>query len=200
MACSDGPSNGCMASRINSWTDLQQTCPKDPRDLIAYAMIESQVGSFELSSNYIAPGTWVTSPLEVSDDPTVSALGTDDLQKVADANQWNFQHQTWNSSSALAIPLRKLVFLRAGTMWLNRLPLDLGETPIQEIQISFLSNAGTRGDAQGKVPVIRWSGVSLANQVFLEVTLKVAGQVQIGIWTYNGTNYQMYEMIWAVTG
>ncbi|PLX31048.1 MAG: hypothetical protein C0600_06700 [Ignavibacteria bacterium] len=144
----------CSPAQIRSWIDLKNACPQDPRELIAYAEIGAVAGDFYLSSTY-ASQTWGTTPLSINAEPKVTALETDNKQKVADANQWNFSHLTWNDSSSLAVPLRKIVFLRAGTEWENAISFDFGGTAIEEVQISFLNNAATLGDKQGSIPVIR---------------------------------------------
>ena len=145
-------------------------------------------------SNYIDPGgTWTACTVEIVSPPTVSALETDNLQMVADADQWNFNHKTWLDSSALAIPLRTKIFLRGGVQWLNQIDLHSSGNPIQEVQLSFLDNAATRGDQQGTVPVIKWTGLGVID-VPLSLTFRMYGEVPIGLWLYDGTSYQMLEL------
>jgi hypothetical protein len=93
-------------------------------DLIAMASINGTAGALA-NSTLFASETWtdVGSVLKVSTKPVVSALGTDNAQKVADAAQWNFTHLTWNSASTVAFPLRRTMFLRAPMEWSNRITL-----------------------------------------------------------------------------
>lgn len=189
--------DGCGPIRVQSWYDLQMLCPRDPRGLIAYAELAGQPGDFTFSDNF-ASNDWIASPLSVNAAPTVSALETDNQQKVADAKQWSFSHLTWNGSSNLASPLRKLVFLRGGLQWENHIQFDFGDNPISEIQISFLINAASRGDKAGTIPVIRWTEGSWSNHVTLSVVLQSMGMFNLGIMAYDGTNYSMNELALAV--
>ncbi|HOJ05561.1 MAG TPA: hypothetical protein PK916_16300 [Bacteroidota bacterium] len=191
-------SNNCNPQSITNWIDLQRTCPFDPRDLIASAILNSTPGEFDFSTDFIEPGAWSASPLSISNKPLVSALESDNQLKVADASQWNFLNLTWNNSASLAIPARKTVFLRGVHEWSNRLYLDFGENPVTDVQLSFLMNAATRGDKQGTVPVIRWTGLSLTGENTLNVVLRQFGTFSVGIWTFDGANHAMYESIWNV--
>ncbi len=180
-----------------SWIDLQHAKPVDILNLVADAYIGSTAGAFANSSNYGTPGSWATNSFTITSAPTCTALGTDDLALVADAAQWNFQHQTANVASTNAIPLRKVIFLRAGTQWQMTIPVSLGGSTYSDIQLSFLANAATRGDAQGTVPVIQWTG-SFTGDVSLKVTLKMPGNYQIGLRAVTGGNTSMFEMEWIV--
>ncbi|MBR9977713.1 MAG: hypothetical protein KFH87_06445 [Bacteroidetes bacterium] len=186
---------GCAPiHQVRSWYDLASICPEDPRNLIADATLAATTGELYNSSTF-ADQTWATTPLSILSTPKVSALGTDDAQKVADAKQWEFSHLTWNDDANLAIPLQKVIFLRGGTDWTNALSIAFEGTPIEEVQISFLNNAATRGDKQGTIPVIRWADGSWSGTVSLTLVLRKYGQYTLGIWTYDGTNYAMYELI-----
>lgn len=186
--------NGCNPRQLDSWNDWQSMCPIDPLDLIAYASIGGTVGERYQSSNFLDPGAaWTANYSTISDAPKIVALETDNLQMVADADQWNFSHLTWNSSSALAMPLRKVIFLRGGVQWSNLIKIATGGPTIQDVQLSFMSNAGTRGDKQGTVPVIQWQGLGAAN-IDLALTLKKYGTFNLALWLYDGTNYTIMEL------
>ena len=129
--------------------------------------------------------------------PVVTALGTDDKAKVEEASQWNFNHLTWDDSSAVPIPLRRTMFLRAGTEWKNTLYLTLPAT-ITEAQLGFLNNAATRGDNQGSIPVIRISGNWVGSGIALDVVLRQTGSVRMGLWLENGSTYYMFDMKWRI--
>lgn len=190
----------CMPESINSWYDLQKLCPTDPLELLANAEISGTAGSHYFSGNYIeGAGSWADCTATISAKPVVSALETNNEQMVADADQWNFSHQTWLDSASLAIPLRKKIFLRGGIQWVNLVEFSSGGDPITEIQLSFLDNAATRGDKQASVPVIRWTGLNLTD-IPLSLTFKMYGEVVLGLWLYNGTNYQMFEIDITIIG
>ena len=182
-----------------SWIDLQHAKPVDVLNLIADAYIGSTAGAFANSSNYGTPGSWATNSFTITSAPTCAALGTDNLAKVADAAQWNFSHSTANVASTNAIPLRKVIFLRAGEQWQMTVPVSLGGSTYTDIQLSFLDNAATRGDAQGTVPVIQWTG-SFTGDVSLKVTLKTPGKYTMGLRAVTGGNTSMFEMEWIIVG
>jgi hypothetical protein len=129
-------------------------------------------------------------------EATITTNGTDQTQNVSDASQWNFSHTTTNVASTLAPPLRKVVFLKAGTQWSNNIPMVLGAGTYTELQLSFLDNAATRGDAHGTIPVIRWTG-SFTGSVSLDLILKRSGRFTLGLLGIDnaGTpNYSMFEL------
>jgi len=62
---------GCNSGIITSWYDLQDTAPKNPFDIIAYASLDATEAAFAYSSDYLNTGGSRT------DTPiTVSAGGT----------------------------------------------------------------------------------------------------------------------------
>ena len=193
---------GCSSNPVLSWYDLQDTAPKNPFDIIAYADLGGTLGQFEYSSDFLNPGgTWVATPITVQDGGDCKAWETDNQQKVADAAMWSQQHQVTNAATDLAIPLRKMMFLRGGTAWQMRIPLNLA-VGIDSLQLSFLDNAGTRGDSQGTIPVIRFDpGVSYApGIVTLTVTLKDFGTLSMGLKSIaSGSGDEaMMEMDWII--
>jgi len=183
-------------SMATDWNEWSRSTPQNPTDVIAYAELGGTVGVPSFSTNFAsAAGTWSASPFSINGTPTVSANGSDNLQNVADAKQWNFDHLTRNSSSSLALPLQKSIFVRPGTDWLMAIPLGLGGSTYTELQLSFLDNAGTSGDAQGTIPVITFTG-SFTGSVTLNVTLKVPGNYRVGLWAKSGSTYSMFDMQW----
>jgi hypothetical protein len=199
MGCGNGSNGGNDSMGINSYYDLQNTCPKSPLDLIANASINGTAGSLANSTTY-GSETWtdVGTLVTMSSKPTITTLGGDSSQNVADAQQWNFSHLTGNLAATVAIPLRKTIFLRAGTNWQNRITLANSAT-IQDPQLSFLMNAATRGDKQGTIPVISWSGGSYTVGTFaLDVVVKHPGNVRMGFWFISGGAYYMFDMEWII--
>ncbi len=202
--CASSPLNQTLSpmiqppTSIQSWYDFDNLPPKNPRDLIAWANITGATPAFSLSSNY-ATGPWISSPISIGAIlPACIALGSDNLQNVADAQQWNSDHLTAKTDTNLAIPLRKRIFLRGGTQWKMQISLNLGPATYNDLQLSFLDNAATRGDAQGTIPVVAFTGGNLTGNIVLEVVLKIFGQYTMGLRAYDGTNRSMYEMEWAV--
>ncbi|MBS1913713.1 MAG: hypothetical protein JST22_17125 [Bacteroidetes bacterium] len=191
---------GCEGSDvIESWLDLTNMKPRNPLDLIVNAKIGAAQGTFLNSTSYLTSGTWYNSPLIVTGQATCSALGTDNQLLVADADQWNFQHQTVNLSSALPPPLQKLMFLRGGTQWQMSIPINFGGTTFTDIQLSFRDNAATRGDYSGTVPTISWTSVGFAGSTNLQISLSQTGRAAIGIRLIdNSGKYYMHEMEWVI--
>jgi hypothetical protein len=185
-----------------SWNDLITTQPADPRDLIANAAIQGTTVQFTLSSTFtISSGSWIPSPFALgSSAPTCAALGTDSFQCIEYANQWNFDHLTAKVGDALmALPLLKVIFLRAGTQWKNMVRLNLGGATYNDLQLSFRDNAATRGDSRGTIPVVSFTGGNLTGNITLEVTLERTGHFMMGLRAIDGSsNKSMYEMEWKV--
>ena len=75
---------------VTSYYDLQDLCPKNPADLIAFSSLSGVNGTLWHSSNY-RDVTWseINGVVSIDAKPVVTALGTDNIEKVADAAQWN---------------------------------------------------------------------------------------------------------------
>lgn len=192
----DDGSNCRKAGTIHSWIDLERMLPMDILELIANAKLNTTSGVFSSSANY-GNATWSANPFTIGGMPMCIALGSDNQQMVADADQWNFQHVTAKVDSSIAIPLRKLIFLRGGIQWSNRIPIDFGGSTYTDLQLSFRDNASTRGDAQGTWPVIKFTG-SFTGLCTLEVVLKKMVRVSIGLRAVTGGTTSMFEMDWAI--
>jgi hypothetical protein len=192
---------GCNNGPVQSWYDIFQLDPVNPLDLVANAELNNVAGAYANSTNYLSPGTWVASPAQIQQDPTVTSLATDQTATVAAAQQWNFQHQSADILTTLAPPLRKILFLKAGTSWENNIQITLsGGGTYDQFYLSFRDNAGTRGDSQGAVPVIAWTGLALAGTVTLDVVLRKVGQAVMGLVMHNNTSgdWSMFEMEWII--
>jgi hypothetical protein len=215
---------GCQSpSQINSWIDFQSMTPNNPLDLIDYAELRTVPGLFLNSNNFLIPGgattppvspplgppppapptPWVASPFAYNGLPVCNANGTDNIQMVSDATQWNFQHQTADTSAYAAIPIRKVIFLRGGTQWAMDIPLALGGANYANLQLGFRDNAATRGDFSGTYPVIDFSnvGVPFTGNVTLRVILKTMGHVSMVLRAIDNAgpaNWSMFEMEWVI--
>jgi hypothetical protein len=194
----------------NSYYDLWSSPPRSPLDLIASAALISGgpavTGVFLNSTTYQTPPVaWTPALFPVSGVPVCSALGSDNFQEVAAANNWNFSHLTWDSNPLLAPPLQSMFFLRAGRRWRMTIPLNLGTNIYPDLQIGFLENAATRGDCQGTIPVISFTPGPYTGTSALILTLNnIRGSFRIGIRAIGGpgsspTNWYMWETVW-ITG
>lgn len=192
---------GCN-SPIVDFNTLENHEPKNPFDAIAYAAINGLVGQFERTSDFLTGGTaFVATPISLADSGNVTAWESDNLQYVGDAEMWSQKHKMVNVSNDVPPALQKLAFLRAGHRWQNNLAIDIG-VDVDFILLSFLENAGTRGDAQGTVPVLRFdnggSGFT-SGQYPLVLTLKYGGDMSMGLkTTATGSGDEaMMEMDWV---
>ena len=197
-----GDSCGCngkdmMRTQIESWIDIERTMPADPMDLIAYASLNNIAGAYANSGTFNG-SSWVASGLTVFNEPLVESLATDQAATVSHAEQWNFSHQTAKLTGAL--PLRNVIFLRAGRNWSNKIILAFGGASFNEVELSFRDNAGTRGDAAGTVPTIGWDTNVFTGNVTLNVTLNGTGVAIMGLAMRNSGSgdRSMFEMEWHI--
>lgn len=189
-----------------SWLDIYNCAPRNPLDLIARATLVggfgNDAGVFTNSTTFATPPvSWVDlGPLPLTAAPTIAALGTDSQQNVADAQQYGFSHLSWNSSTLLAVPMRKVMFLKGGTQWAMSIPFSLGAVTASDIQLSFRDNAGTRGDFAGTIPVISWGTNLYTGSVQLVVTLKQTGDFMMMLRIINAvtSDWTAFEMEWRV--
>ncbi len=188
MAC------GCN-DPVNSWYDWAHQMPANILDLVAIARLGGTTGAFLNSTTFNTPPVaWTASGIAYSGEPLVAALATDSGLAINNANQFNFGHELRNQSVLLAPPLQKVIFARAGTEWENLITLALGGVTYTDLQLSFRDNAGTRGDAQGTIPVISWTGSFTGNQQ-LELVFKRKGQAVLMLRAINAAgDWSAFEM------
>lgn len=186
---------------INSWFDLRNSAPISPFELLANAQLDGVNGLFEYADDYMPPpsGTWAATPISILNQPKCAALETDNQQMVAYGDQWNFQHEIANLDSDLAPPLKKMLFLRGGIQWQMHIPLTFA-TDVDEVLLSYLDNAGTRGDYAGAVPAIRFTGPFATGVHNLVITLKNNGRAIMGLRTIATASgdWAMYESEWII--
>jgi|SRR5581483_8531649 len=145
-------------------------------------------------------GGWNPSLFSLSALPFCSALGTDTVQNIADASQWNFRHGTANLSTAIPPALSDVIFLRYGPGWQMTIPMNLGVLSYPDIQISFRNNAATTQGVRGTIPVISFNGRSYTGNVNLLLTLRCPGNFIMGVRAIDSRgNYFMYESVWDVS-
>lgn len=196
MSCSCNSPN-----RIDSWNDLLCNVPSDPRDILAMTRFAGTAGDWYLSSNYHRPqgaSVWVVSPIVYGGEASISTNASDQQQMVFDATSWNQSHLSVNSDVTTAPPLRKTIFLRAGIEWSNMISLNLGSSPqFAELQLSLLDNAATRGDAQGTIPVFRWTAGPYSGLQPMSLVFRKPGRFSLGLMGINNNStpdYSMFEM------
>jgi len=188
---------GCTAQgRIESWNDWYDAPPQDPRDLIAFAKISGTVGMFDRVT--LPAGAWSASPITMVDNPTCLALETDNQLKNAEALQWNMSHLTRSTLTTLPMPLEKVIFLRGGTEWQMQFNLDFGADAVTDVYLTFRDNYGTRGDAQGTIPVISFPTGSFTNANVALLTLRMLGRMSMALVGTVSGNDTMYESEWIV--
>jgi hypothetical protein len=130
-----------ISSGIQSWNDILVLKPKDPTDLIACANISGATTALMISSTFLQSSR-VASPFAIGVNlPKCTASGMDRLQKVADAEQWMFEHLTAKiGDGTMALPLLKVTFFRADTQWKNTIQLCLGGATYNDQQLSYRDN------------------------------------------------------------
>ena len=151
---------------------IRQIClPNALRILLHTQFSGGTAGTVINSSSYaITAGTWTASPFTIVSNPLCVSLWTDSLHNAADATQWDFRHLTVQIDILSPVPPNKLNFLRGGTQWINKIGLNPGVATYNDLQWSFRDNGATRGDAQGTIPVISFTGGNWTGNVLLEVT------------------------------
>jgi len=169
--------------------------PADILNLVAMARLGGITGTYQNSTSFNTPPVaWAASGIAYSGEPLVAALATDSGLAINFANQYNFSHEQRNQSTLLAPPLQKVIFARAGTEWENLITLAFGGVTYNDLQLSFRDNAGTRGDAQGTIPVLSWSGSFTGNQQ-LGLVLKQQGKVSLMLRAINASgDWSAFEM------
>ncbi len=187
---------GCNCNGpVNSWYDWAHQMPANILDLVAMAQLGAMPGLFQNSTTFNTPPVaWTASGIAYSGEPVVTALATDSGLATNFANQYNFSREQRNQSALLAPPLQKVIFARAGTQWENLITLAFGGVTYNDLQLSFRDNAGTRGDAQGTIPVISWTGSFTGNQQ-LGLVFKQPGQISLMLRAINAAgDWSAFEM------
>jgi hypothetical protein len=148
----------------------------------------------------LAPtSNWNSSQIAITSPPTCVALETTNAQMVADAAQWNFDHLTAYLGPTVPTPVNKSLYLRGGDQWRMDIPLSLGYLSYTELQLSILSNIGTRGDCQGTIPAVIFNSRTYSGSVTLRVSLKKLGVFSIGIRAIDTNGYySMFSSTWNV--
>jgi hypothetical protein len=185
----------------------------DPRVIVASASFQNssgvaQVASFIRSNSFLHASTWVTPPMIVNTSTPgyINASNAYDFDAIEQANTWNGLHQMTTSSSQIPFSVNKLIFLKAGTQFINNIFLDWtgGTTSTSDIELSFRDNSTTSGIFQnaavGTMPVFSFpAGTYGGTAKQLTLTLLRTGRFPMVMRIIDNTgNYSMFEMDWIV--
>jgi hypothetical protein len=188
---------------VNSWYDLPIVEPIDPRTVVANSILGVSQGVFKRSNTFLQ-GSWAANTWALTGTATCQSLHGDDFLELNDAVQWNFSHQIVNASSSLAIPLRKVMFMRGGMQWQMNISIDFGGDTYTDLELTLRDNAATSGDflnsALGTIPVISFPGNFTSVQNF-QVTITQFGRISMVLFakdSTSGATYSMFEMEWIV--
>ncbi len=129
-----------------------------------------------------------------------------DFGSIEEANTWNGLHQMTVPTAQVPPAVQKIMFLKAGTAFINNVFLDFtGGATSTDIQLSIRDNAGTSGDFQnsgtGTIPVFSFPTTATYGTPGrnLQVTLLRTGRFNVGLRIIdNGGNYSLFEMEWIV--
>jgi len=207
------------SSAPQSWFDLVVMPTMDPRSIIQTASFEDHVGTmqaatFQRSGSWLSPGAppWVQSPLSVSAGmgstlANVTVPNVYDYASIEAANTWNTLHQmTPATPTTLPLAVQQIMFLKAGTAFVNNLFLDWkGAVTSSSVQLSFRDNSVTSGDFQNSatatVPVFMFPATATFGNTGrnFQVTLLRPGRFNVGIVVLDSTAaISMFEMEWIV--
>jgi hypothetical protein len=220
----NGNANGSIAPSTNpnapqSWFDLVVMPTMDPRNIIQTASFEDSTGTmrsaiFQRSGTWLQPGAgpWVQGPLNVSPGmgstiANVTVPNIYDYASIEAANSWNTLHQmTPAVLTTLPLAVQQIMFLKAGTAFVNNLYLDwkVGVTATS-VQLSFRDNSVTSGDFQNSgtatVPVFMFPPSATFGNTGrnFQVTVLRPGRFHVGLVVFDSTTaISMFEMEWIV--
>jgi hypothetical protein len=190
-----------MNISAQSWQDLQVANTLDPKSIILFAALGVNTGTFSRSTN-ILQSSWGASPLAFTGNNTsVVSTDTTDASTSVDAAQWTFTHQMVNAGANIPPSMSKLIFLRAGTTYVNEVEANLGASTYSNIQLTFRDNLGTSGQflnsATGAVPVISL-GSGLTGIQSFHVCILQPGTYSMVLAMETGGVWSAFEMEWIV--
>jgi hypothetical protein len=214
-------SNGSMAPSGNSnapqsWFDLVVMSTMDPRNIIQTASLEDSGGTmraatFARSQSWLLPGPWIETPINVSTPvggliPNVTVPNVYDYASIEAANTWNTLHQMVPvNPSNLPFPVQNIMFLKAGTAFVNNLFVDCKPgVSFTQAMLTFRDNAVTSGDFQNSatatLPVFTFPNATYGSTGRnLQVTVLRPGRFNIGLTIIdNSSNLSMFDMEWIV--
>jgi hypothetical protein len=191
-----------MNIQSQSWQDLQVANPLDPKTIIPYAILGgSTIGTFTRSTNALQ-STWTASSLAFTGNNTqLISTDTTDASTEVDAAQWTFTHQMVNVAANIPPSMNKVVFMRAGKNWQNKIEIAFGASTYNNVQLTVRDNLGTSGQflnsATGSVPVISFGNGITGNQV-LSLPVLQPGVYNMVLVMETGASWSAFEMEWIV--
>jgi hypothetical protein len=195
------PSQG----RAESWYDLPLLRPRDPRAWIANLKINGLESTFVRSQSILGASSWIDSPFALTGPVTCQSLHGDDQLTVANANQWSLSHQPGNfASTAVPLPLRKILFMRGGEQWAMNFQINLGPLTYDSLCFTLTENLTSAGDfagnTQGSIPAFEFQS-GLTGIINLQVSIRHLGRVGVCIQGIDNSGYpksSVFEMDWIV--
>ncbi len=196
-----------------SWNDLVVMTPMDPRAVISSTTFQNSAGAaqpgvFLRSSTFLHAATWVNPPMIVNTSlvATVGATNSYDFDAIEQALTWNGLHQMTVPNALLPLSVSKIIFLKAGTQFVNTIFLDWtgGTTSSSDVEISFRDNSTTSGIFQnagtGTMPVFSFGASSYGGTGrALTLSLLRTGRFPMAMRLIDSSgNYSMFEMDWIV--
>ncbi|MEI8133511.1 MAG: hypothetical protein WCH46_00370 [bacterium] len=186
-----------MNIQTQGWQDLQVAQPIDPKSIILSVALNSTTGTWQRSTNALQT-TWAgTNALAFTGNNTsVASYDLTDGATVVDAAQWTIAHQMVNASSNIPPSMNKVVFVRAGEIWDNKLEINFGASSYNNVQLTFRDNLGTSGQfvngATGGVPVYNFGNGITGNQI-LHLTLLRPGVYNMVFLMVLSSNWSTYD-------
>ncbi len=181
------------------WLSLENSFPQVITPIISYCSCNfggpTIKGVIDYSSIFNTPtgGTWVPSPISISQEPIVIAVNSvHNSVDLLEADAMNSQTKMSNLNSSTPIQLRNFVYLynnQSTPKWMTQILFDLGANNYNKLQISVFENSVSKGDSHGNIQVIDFgsgpfSGVGTFNFLFGEFH----GLINLGIRLESTTN------------
>ncbi|MDP4200941.1 MAG: hypothetical protein Q8922_11545 [Bacteroidota bacterium] len=198
-----------------SWFDFPVMPTMDPRAIVQTISLEDNAGvqqaaTFTRSTLWLHAGVWANPPLIVTQSPSVigsvSVPNTYDYDSIEQAAAWNSLHLMTAPSTGFPLAVEKIMFLKAGSAFLNHIPLDwTGGTTAHDIQFSFRDNSVTSGDftagSNGTIPAFAFPTAPTYGGTArdLQVTVLRTGRFSVALRILDiAGNWSLYEMDWIV--
>lgn len=187
---------------VQSWSDMIIAQPIDIRTIVANATLGVAPATFGRSTTFLQT-TWGTNSPAFTGSGSLTSLDPTDAKTIVEAQQWTLSHQMINTTTAIAPPIRKIMFLKAGEIWSNNFQIALGVSNYTDIQLGLRDNLGTSGNFIGSgtpgVPILTFSGVLTGNVAF-NVTVKQSGSFSMVLVVKDNATgtYSTFEMEWVV--
>ncbi len=184
------------------WHGLEYSTPTDPSDFIVWAKLDTVQAAYKKSGTFATPesGNW-TPPLPALADP-VSLDYTNptyraDISYIKDSV--TVQSKFSNIATA-PLAVRDLIFYvgneRGRTDWKMRIPINFGASTYDVAEMSILENVATKGDVQGKYPVLDFGTAGFTGSKNLDIIFSgFFGPLNLGIHLEKNNNLESSILI-----